>query len=78
MTTNFDSVMSTVDHIDEEIDTLRVKLEIIDNNYLSEEFVIITGVCAVKDKHIIERMIFRKTHGHSYLIFRKRPDQKPK
>lgn len=32
----------------------------------------VTGTCPRKDRHIIEKMIFRKTHGHSYIAFRDR------
>lgn len=32
----------------------------------------ITGTCPRRDKYIIERLLFRKTHGHSFIAFRDR------
>ena len=49
-----------------------MKLEIISKQSDSNEFIILTGTCHRKVKYIIERLIFRKTQGHSYIIFKDR------
>ena len=36
---------------------------------------VITGTCHRKVKYIIEKLIFRKTHGHSYIIFKDRQSE---
>lgn len=47
-------------------------MEIGSRELASNEFVILTGTCFRKDRYIIERLLFRKTHGHSYIIFKDR------
>lgn len=36
---------------------------------------VLTGTCPRKDRYIIERLLFRKTHGHSYIIFKDRDSE---
>ncbi len=36
---------------------------------------ILTGTCPRRDRYIIERLLFRKTHGHSYIIFKDRESE---
>ena len=72
MSNNYDSVLTKVSDIEEELDLVQAKLEIIKGKFDSNEFVMVTGTCPRKDRHIIEKMIFRKTHGHSYIAFRDR------
>lgn len=38
----------------------------------STEFVMLTGTCPKKDRYIIEKLLFRKTHGHSFITFKDR------
>ena len=75
MTANYDSIVSDICRIQEERDLIRVKLELTSREEHTSEFVVLTGTCPRKDRYIIERLIFRKTHGHSYIIFKDRDSE---
>jgi len=64
--------VANVNQIDEELDLIKAKLEIVSGDFNSNEFIIITGTCPRKSRYIIERLIFRKTQGHSYIVFKDR------
>ena len=70
---NYDNFLSIQRKFVEELDCLRVKLEICQNRDILDEFHIITGVCPLPNKLILERLIFRKSRGHSVISFRERP-----
>jgi len=72
MAANHDSLVANVNQIDEELDLIKAKLEIVSGDFNSNEFIIITGTCPRKSRYIIERLIFRKTQGHSYIVFKDR------
>lgn len=75
MTTNYDNVISDLCRLEEERDLVNAKLELTSHQTNSNEFVILTGTCHRKDRYIIERLLFRKTHGHSYIIFKDRDSE---
>lgn len=78
MTNNYDNVITSLARLEEERDLVKAKLEISSDQHTTNEFTILTGTCPRKDRYIIERLLFRKTHGHSYIIFkdRDREDQR--
>lgn len=58
----------------EEVEVGRLKMETIRNkDFLSREFALLTGSCFNKDRYMLERLIFRKTHGHAYLVWASSP-----
>lgn len=72
MSANYDNLVSSIAQLDEELDLVDVKLEVVVGSFNSSEFVMLTGTCPRRDRYIIERLIFRKTHGHSYIVFKDR------
>jgi hypothetical protein len=75
MTSNYDSVVADLCRLEEERDLVRLKLEIVASQSNSNEFVVITGTCPRKLRYILERLLFRKTHGHSFIIFKDRDSE---
>ena len=71
---NHDSIAGNLERSSEELDLVRTKLEVVRGNYNSSEFAMLTGTCARKRRYIIERLVFRKTQGHSYMVFKDRED----
>jgi len=72
MASNYDNVVNSVAQIEEEVDLVRAKLEAVSGSFNSSEFTMLTGTCPRKNKHIIERLLFRRTHGHCYIVFKDR------
>ena len=72
MTDNYDKIIADLNKLEEECDLVRLKLEIVAKYGKNNEFTILTGTCPRKSRYIIERLIFRKTQGHSFIIFKDR------
>lgn len=53
MASNYDNVVNSVTQIEEEVDLVRAKLEAVSDSFNSSEFVMLTGTCPRKDRHII-------------------------
>lgn len=53
MAANYDNLVSNVAHLEEELDLVKAKLEIVKGKFNSNEFVMITGTCPRKDRYII-------------------------
>ena len=74
LTSNHDSVNRNLEKTSEELDLVKAKLEVAQWNEKSGggEFAMLTGACPRNRRYIIERLVFRKTQGHSYVIFKDR------
>ncbi len=69
---SYDAFIEVRTKLEEELDTLRVKVEVSQNGHILEEFVIISGVCMNKNISYLEKIIFRQSKGHSVTVFKTR------
>lgn len=75
MTDSYDNVVNDLCRLEEERDLVRAKLEIAGKQNVDNQFVVLTGTCFRKDRYIIEKLLFRRTHGHSYIVFKDRDSE---
>lgn len=69
---NYDNFLRIRRDFEEELDCIRTKFEVCQKREILDEFVIIAGVCPLETKPILERLLFRKSRGHSIVSFRSR------
>jgi hypothetical protein len=66
---HYDTLLLRRQRLEEELDTVRVRVEVCREGRAMEEFVVVSGVCANHSINMLERVIFRQTRGHSLTMF---------
>lgn len=56
----------------QEADIVKAKLELFGRDSPTREFSLLTGICTLSQRPLLERFIFRASRGHSYVVFKER------